>query len=522
MKLFSTVFLCALSLLPYTFVNASITNGTIDTTNFTAPFLDSQQYSFGASVAQKLYFNSVSPHEIHVTDTELTGYAWGDAVGWVSLNCSNTNSCGSSNFKVANTPEGVLSGYAWGENTGWISFSCANPETNNCVSNGNAKVTISASGDFNGYAWAENYGWIEFNCGTAGKCVKTDWRPLSARSVVQPVTSLGGGGAVGGGTTLPPTTLPPPGEGANSLPSLPLTQAPSEVTSVPPLSQKNSTAKPVAISLTQTVPPATFPIGAPGSEGTGGIATEVGEFVTGTSFVTDVSGNRMQVEHIADDVYRVVKSGTFLAPGVAGKIVQTVFNPDWGAVDRMNIIIDEKANPDGISLVIETLATTVSPGASLLGVLLEGRPFYVGEHVPYTPSGVPGESLDKTILAGEGYFFNIIARDGAGNEIHTFPSPIRIELPLPERLQGRTDMTILTRSLPSDPWVEVPRSDFTVAHNYVNVSTIHLSDYAILVPPCLIFGLRCEYVYLLTLSVLLLFLYTFRRHMYGALKRRQH
>jgi|GEM_PF-2236818 len=52
----------------------------------------------------------------------FSGYAWSDTIGWISLNCSNTNSCGSSNYKVVMDPEGVFSGYAWSESIGWISF----------------------------------------------------------------------------------------------------------------------------------------------------------------------------------------------------------------------------------------------------------------------------------------------------------------------------------------------------------------------------------------------------------------
>ena len=107
-----------------------------------------------------------------VSDVALTGYAWGENTGWISLNCSNTNSCGTVNYKVANDGNGNLSGYAWSENTGWINFGVF---TNS--------VVINSSGEFTGYAWGENIGWISLNCSNTNSCgtvdykVKTGWRP---------------------------------------------------------------------------------------------------------------------------------------------------------------------------------------------------------------------------------------------------------------------------------------------------------------------------------------------------------
>lgn len=162
---------------------ASATDGSIDAANFTSPLLDNASRLWTETTSNNLYWNAAAPHEVRVTDSGLTGYIWGDALGWVSLNCSNTASCAGSSFGVANDAEGNLSGYAWGEITGWMSFSCANPETDNCSMNDDARVIIGSDGEFSGYAWTENFGWVEFNCGAgSGSCVKTDWRPASSRA----------------------------------------------------------------------------------------------------------------------------------------------------------------------------------------------------------------------------------------------------------------------------------------------------------------------------------------------------
>ena len=94
---------------------------------------------------------------VHITDTVLTGSAYGENIGWITLNPQTYGG-------VANNAEGTLSGYAWSENAGWIDFS---------------KVTIGSDGVFAGSAYGENIGWITF--GTGNNKVSTDWRPSSAR-----------------------------------------------------------------------------------------------------------------------------------------------------------------------------------------------------------------------------------------------------------------------------------------------------------------------------------------------------
>ncbi len=95
-----------------------------------------------------------------ISTTALTGYAWGEGIGWISLNCSNTGTCGTTNYGVANS-SGTLSGYAWSENAGWISF---NPT--------GGGVTVDLAGNFSGYAYGENIGWIYF-AGTASPVAST-------------------------------------------------------------------------------------------------------------------------------------------------------------------------------------------------------------------------------------------------------------------------------------------------------------------------------------------------------------
>ena len=149
---------------PFSF--ASSTNGTIDST---------YKYAWGENIGW-INFDSANGN-VQVTDSGLSGYALSENVGWINLT------------DVVNDGNGNLSGMAWGENVGWIKF---NPV--------NGGVTINSSGEFSGSALSENVGWIIFDCSTSA-CVKTDWRPVSARVVV----GTGGGGGNGG---HPPITVP--------------------------------------------------------------------------------------------------------------------------------------------------------------------------------------------------------------------------------------------------------------------------------------------------------------------------
>ncbi len=156
--------------------------GTIDATNKYARFLDTDALiNFGTTNGN-----------VAVSDTTITGYAWGTDVGWINLAPASGG--------VVNNGSGVLSGYAWSENTGWINFKPTN-----------GGVTIDSSGNFNGYAWSELKGWIVFNCATDSTCgtlshkVQTNW----AIAVVAPVAS-GGGGIISQPAAPVPTPEPTP------------------------------------------------------------------------------------------------------------------------------------------------------------------------------------------------------------------------------------------------------------------------------------------------------------------------
>ena len=72
-------------------------------------------------------------------------------------------------WSVLNDAAGNLSGYAWNDAIGWISFQCNAP----CVTS-NYRVTIDGgNGNFSGYAWNDVGGWISFWCGNNGASCST-------------------------------------------------------------------------------------------------------------------------------------------------------------------------------------------------------------------------------------------------------------------------------------------------------------------------------------------------------------
>jgi hypothetical protein len=124
------------------------------------PDNDNSQYGYGENVG---WLNAEPLGDggpgIQVSKSTLTGWMWAENLGWISLSCENTSSCGAVNYGVTNDGAGTLAGWGWAENAGWISFSCINTGSCGSVSYG---VTIDSDGDFDGFAYGENIGWIHF------------------------------------------------------------------------------------------------------------------------------------------------------------------------------------------------------------------------------------------------------------------------------------------------------------------------------------------------------------------------
>lgn len=148
--------------------------------------------------------------------TPIMGYVWSDTIGWISLNCSNHATCGTSNYGLSIAADGTISGYAWSENVGWISTKAtdmsgcpASPCTarmnefnmagwmkalsaNDSQSGGwDGFISLSgsgygpvlANGVIDGYAWGDTVvGWVDFS--SASHTATTTWLPTCATTYV--------------------------------------------------------------------------------------------------------------------------------------------------------------------------------------------------------------------------------------------------------------------------------------------------------------------------------------------------
>ena len=94
----------------------------------------------------------------------ISGWAWGDNFGWISFNCTDTDTCGSVNYGVNTAINGDMSGYAWSDNVGWMTFN--ESDLAGCPS-GACKAKLSGN-NLQGWARALSYGdgwdgWVSLN-----------------------------------------------------------------------------------------------------------------------------------------------------------------------------------------------------------------------------------------------------------------------------------------------------------------------------------------------------------------------
>ena len=183
------------------FAHASASIGNIDSVYKYAEGVDTP----GIKIDFGLFKGDVN---VTVTDTGLTGFAWGEKIGWVNLSPADGG--------VLNNGNGILSGYATTELGGWINFS---------------GVKIDSSGNFLGYATSQNFGRISFNCKNDNSCatndfkVETDWRPVLVR---------GGASSYNSSAVVVPTAPP--------------------VNTTPSVTNNNQNTTPTAESQNQTLP----------------------------------------------------------------------------------------------------------------------------------------------------------------------------------------------------------------------------------------------------------------------------
>jgi|GEM_PF-1876155 len=156
-------------------VHASQSEGTISTSEYRSLVCKNAVCSdFG-----NINWRPTGATPIVISDNGISGYAWGDEIGWINFDLEDA-------AVTIDATTGVLSGYAFANSGGWINF---NPTR---VAGGEeVGVSIDENGKFVGWAWASgaNGGWMKFDCAAPATCVSTDWRPIGQRDVIQQKTS---------------------------------------------------------------------------------------------------------------------------------------------------------------------------------------------------------------------------------------------------------------------------------------------------------------------------------------------
>jgi len=117
---------------------------------------------------------------VAVNEEQLSGYAYNDDVGEISLDCATSplgDICATSDYKVTRTTStGDLSGWAWNDEIGWISF-CGGESSADCPGDVAYQVNVNlTTGYFSGWAWNDIIGWISFNCSDVNLCGLADYK----------------------------------------------------------------------------------------------------------------------------------------------------------------------------------------------------------------------------------------------------------------------------------------------------------------------------------------------------------
>lgn len=173
-------------------------SGTIDAAAFSARVCHSADCA--TPPPGSINFRPTGATPVTIGDVSgLDGVAWGNELGWITFDPTGPEQV------TINSATGALSGKAWSQVSGWINFRPTG-----------YGVSITNQGEFIGWAWAGGPygGWIKFDCSAPASCVRTDWRPLSARSTPSTSPANGANGPVIGGTgAVSPSDLCPNFEG---------------------------------------------------------------------------------------------------------------------------------------------------------------------------------------------------------------------------------------------------------------------------------------------------------------------
>ena len=91
-------------------------------------------------------------NSVKAVSQEFSGYVYSETAGWISLSCTNTNSCSTIDYKVTKDNNGKLSGYGFSQNGEWINF---NPNFGG--------ISINSDNTISGWVFGQTSEWINLN-----------------------------------------------------------------------------------------------------------------------------------------------------------------------------------------------------------------------------------------------------------------------------------------------------------------------------------------------------------------------
>lgn len=127
---------------------------------------------------------------VNVSSNKISGYA-SSSIGDISFDCATTrigNICAQSNYSVTVSGGGNLSGWAWNDAIGWISFDCNNHA--GCGTSNYRAYIDGVTGEFYNYAWSEAVGWISVNCADPALCATSAYRTITTWRATSTSASL--------------------------------------------------------------------------------------------------------------------------------------------------------------------------------------------------------------------------------------------------------------------------------------------------------------------------------------------
>jgi hypothetical protein len=182
-KYFSVIIFNSLVLLSIFFLGVNVTSASVSVGAISSGFTtakickDVSCTTYGV-VNFKPTINGNTPGAlpITITDSGITGHAWGNEIGWINMSPTGSG-------VIVNPTTGILSGKAYANVGSWINFAPTYPGSGPQV--GVTLVDNGTGSNFQGWAWVSGAhgGWMKFDCSGTGTCVKTDWRAIPYRFI---------------------------------------------------------------------------------------------------------------------------------------------------------------------------------------------------------------------------------------------------------------------------------------------------------------------------------------------------